>query len=516
VSRSSISAPALLVLLTSVAVPVAAQTTSTAPNSGPGRLTLPPQSDPMRDPQAPLPPAPLPPRAVDPQTGRPITVRPDNVDPVDAATRERLQSGTTVPVPAYIPLPTGSTQQTELPTQRVADRALAASRLPGTTVRLRQRPGYDAPGLRAGGMVIHPYIDTGMAYDANVYAEENPRNDVFAHLTGGFDAASDWGRHRAVLSGFVRRRQYGQYTSENTTTYRLIGAGRYDADSHLSFNSEASHQRIQLERGAVEEVSSLALPTLYDFTSGLLGAQVQYGSTRLSAQGGVNRTAFRDNRSLTGAVTDQRFRNFTGYTGQARLEQEVLGGRTLYGQFNFERRRFETADAIRLSNADVYTLTGGLRGALTQLIRGHAGVGIIRVDFQDPAAPSISSLTFDTQIDWLVRDRTTISLSGERDLRTVAQRGVRAALFTTVNLRVDEEIRRNLILSVGLRQQFTDYVQDTRRASATGVTLGADWLLDRHWTVRPQVSYLRRTDRGFNLDLGPEDAQVGVSATFRL
>ncbi|MCT8000327.1 outer membrane beta-barrel protein [Sphingomonas sanguinis] len=512
--RSPLAGSATLMLMSSLAMPVMAQTTPTPrPRSTvPGRLTLPAQSDPMATQQ---PATPVPPPLVDPQTGRPVDTPPRASGVANETAADATPASDVPPVPAYIPLPSGSTQQTELPTARIADRALSATRLPGDTVLLRRRPGYDAPGLRVGGLVVHPYIDAGLAYDANVYAEENPRTDIFAHLLTGFDAASDWGRHRAVISGYIRRREYARYTSENTTTYRLVTAGRYDATSHVSFTTEASHQRIQLERGAVEEVSSLALPSLYDLTVGQLGTRIEYGPTRLTASGGVSRTDFTDNRSLTGQLTDQRFRTFTGYTGEARIEHDVWGTRALYGQFNFERRRFETAEAKRLSNADVYALTAGLRGALTQLIRGHVGIGIIRVDFQDPSANSISSLTFDTQVDWLVRDRTTISLSGARELRTAAQRGVRAALFSNLTISANEEVRRNLILSLGIRQQWTDYINDIRRASATGVTLGANWLLDRHWTIKPLISYLRRTDRGFNLDLGPEDAQVAVSASYR-
>ncbi len=498
----------LTLLLLPFATPVLAQ--AAAPPE-PERLTLPPATGDRA--------SPLPPAQVDPVTGRPVTADGASTDSVDVAARRRLSEdvrrGRSGTVPAYIPLPSGSTQQSEVPRPRVADRALGGRRLPGDTVRERSRPEYDAPGIRTGGIVVHPYVSGGVAYDANVYAEENSRSDVFGYALAGIDAASDWGRHRASLSGFVRRRQYTTYDSENTTTYRLIGTGRYDVSSHVALTSEASHQRIQLERGAVEEVSTQALPTLYDFTTGQLGGRIDYGPTRVNLLAGVSRTRFRDNVSLSGDFTDQSFRNFRGYAAQLRIEHDVFGQRALYAELDVERRRFDTAAARLRSNGDVYNLVAGLRGELTQLIRGHVGAGVIHVEFEDPAAEPLTGLTFDAQLDWLLRERTTLSFSAGRELRTVAQRGVRSALFTSLDLRADEEVRRNLIVSLGLRQQWTDYVDDTRRASATGVTLGAEWLLDRHWTVRPQLSYLRRTDRGFGIDLGPEDAQAGVSGSYR-
>ncbi len=518
------AAPGALLLL--IAAPAAAQGTSgqAAPGQGTsgqgttvpdpsGRLTLPV----VPEPGAPQRPVPRPPVQVDPLTGRPVDAAAANAP--DRATRIRMAidalRGPAGTVPAYIPLPSGSTQQSEVPIARVADRALGARNLPGTTVRGRVRPDYAPPGIRTAGMVLHPYAGAGVAYDANVYAEEDPRADLFGYGLLGIDAASDWGRHRATLGGFVRRRQYAEYDTENTTTYRLIGTGRYDVSSHLALTSDVSHQRIQLERGAVEEVSSQALPTLYDFTSAALGGRIDYGATRMTLMGNVSRTKFRDNASLTGAFTDQSFRNFRAYAGQVLVEHDAFGQRALYAQLDVERRRFDTAAAQLQSDGDVYTLVGGLRGEVTQLIRGHVGVGVIHVTFEDPAAKGVTGVTVDTRLDWLLRERTTLSLSANRELRTVAQRGVRSALFTNVDLRADEEVRRNLIVSLGLRQQWTDYIDDTRRASATGVTLGAEWLLDRHWTVQPQFSYLRRTDRGFGIDLGPEDAQAGISGAYR-
>lgn len=504
------AATASLTLLLPMAAPAKAQV---AVPAEPDRLTLP---RPRQGRGAPS--TPVPPRQIDPVTGRPIPAK--STDPVDNAARRRLaegaargESGT---VPAYIPLPSGSTQQSEVPRERVPDRALGARRLPGATVRGRSRPEYAAPGIRAAGLVLHPFVSSGVYYDANVFAGDDARSDPFGYGLLGIDAGSDWGRHRVTLNGFVRHRRYATYDSENTTTYRLETTARYDASSHLSLTSEASDQRIQLERGAVEEVSRQSLPTVYRRSTAQLGAQVDYGPTQIIALVSVARTKFRDNISLAGAFTDQSFRNYRGYGAQLRVQHDVFGQRALYAELDFERRRFDTAEGRRRSNADNYRLTGGLRGELTQLIRGNIGLGIIARDYEDPTAATVPiRLAIDAQLEWLVRERTTLSFSAQTETRTVAQRGVRSASFTSTNLRVDHEARRNLILSLDLRRQWTDYIEDDRRASATEVTLGAAWLLDRHWAIRPEISYLRRTDRGFGIDLGPEDTQAGVSASYR-
>lgn len=454
------------------------------------------------------------PRPVDPVTGRPLPATTSPTDPIDRDLQQRLLRGQTSAVPAFIALPNGAASE-NLPMTRFVDRALTAQVLPGTTVRARRRPEYQAPGIQVGGFTFHPQLAAALAYDANVYVEEKARDDIVASGLVGFDLASDWGRHRAAFSGFVRRRQFATYTSEDATTYRISGQGLYDASKFLVFSADASRERILLERSAVEEVSAQAFPTLYDFTKGQLGARVDYGRTRINATAGINKTHFDDNVSITGTPTDQSFRNYRGYGGSLLVEHSIAGQQSVYIQLDGEVRRFDTAAARLRSDGYTLNLIGGLRGELTQLIRGHLGLGMIRVAFDDPTAPTLTGFTVDAQLDWLVRERTTVSLTAGRELRTVAQQDARSALLTSINLRIDEEVRRNLIVSIAVRRQQTDFVGDERRATLTGATLTGEWSLDRNWTVRPQISYLRRTDRGFNLDLGPEDAQMGVSVGYR-
>lgn len=454
------------------------------------------------------------PLRVDPVTGRPFPKSALPTDPVDADVQRRLVRGQTSSVPAFIALPNGSVTD-DRPMTRFVDRATNAQALPGTTVRGRRQPEYQPPGVRIGNLMFRPQLAAGVLYDANVYVEERPRDDIVGSAFAGFDLMSNGGRRQVSLGGFVRRRQLATYKTENATTYRIAGQGRYQASGRVTLATDLSHERILLERSAVEEVSALALPNLYDFTQGEVGAQVDYGDTRINTLLQFSRTHFSDNLSTEGIRTDQSFRNFRGYGGNLLVEHAIVGQRFAYLEIDGQVRRFDSIEARLRSNGYTLSVIGGLRGELTQLIRGNLGIGMIRVDFDSPATPTLTGFTIDAKLDWLIRERTTISLAAGREPRTVAQRNARSALLTTISFRVDEEIRRNFIASLILRRQQTDYVGDVRRATATTVTLGGEWLLDRHWRVRPQISYFRRTDRGFDLDIGPSGGQVGISVGYQ-
>jgi len=497
-------AVAVLLPVALLSAPAPAQVAAPQP---PQPLTLPSATRVYRPPE------------VDPDTGRPVESggRPDIVD-ARARARQRQDARRGQgrgEVAAYLLLPDPALA-VEAGRSRTADRALQARALPGVTVRSRRRPAYDAVGVRAGGILFRPYLSAGVAYDGNVYAEENARSDLFGYTQAGVAGASEWGRHRLTLRGVVARRENARYTTENNTTYDLNAAGRYDVDARVSLTAEVQQQRVQLARSSVEEVTRLALPTVYTLTSSEFGAHLDRGRIQANLIGGVLHQRFRDNRALDGSLTDQSFRNYRGYSGQIDVAHEVFGNRALYGQIDFERRRFDTLLGQQRNNADVSDLLIGMRGPLTKLIRGHVAIGLIHVDYQDPAAQTRNGYNIDAQLDWLFRERTTLSFSAKRELRSVSQIDARSALFTVLTASVDHEVRRNLILTVGARQQWTNYVDDERRASSTGLSLSADWLVDRHWAVRPQFSFITRTDRGFTIDLGTTDPQATLALTYRL
>lgn len=355
----------------------------------------------------------------------------------------------------------------------------------------------------------------GIGYDSNVYAEADGRNDVIFTGTAGFTARSEWGRHAIDLEANVRRREYGRFDSENATTYKIEGEGRLDLAGQNNLTARFLQQKIVLDRGVVDDVVTQALPTSYRQTVGEVGGHVEYGPLAVDLTGNIGRQVYADNFSVSGMPVDQRFRNFDSLGGELLVATEISGLRSLYAEVDFERRRFDIVAGGISRDADIFKFFGGMRGGLTRVIRGHLGIGYMLVDFKQAHVDSLRAVAVDADLDWLVTRLTTISLSATRNVRTVAQANARGTLLTVVQLGVDHEVRRNVILSMSLQQQWTDYIADTRRARATGITVGATWLFDRHLQMRPQMSYLERTDRGFGINASPKDFFAGIDLTYK-
>lgn len=461
---------------------------------------------------------------VDPATGRPLPGRNASPDVRDAPSNARrsVTGRPTVPgdgprqggVPAYIALPDASASRVAQEPVR-GDRGVEFLRIPGETVKQRRRPEYDPVPLTVGSIGLYPYVSGGLAYDSNVFAEDKGRDDVVFTAAAGVNARTDWNRHAVSLEGVVRYREYARFDTESLATYRVSGEGRLDLPGREFLTAGLSFERVALDRSTVDDVATQLRPTRYWQTAATLGGHGEMGRLTADANIFYRRQIFSDNASIAGTAVDQGFRDFEGIGGQSTVAWDVGGQRSLYGQASYERRRFDEMSGAINRDANLYRLGGGFRGRLTRLIRGRIGAGYMLIDFRQAGAESLRTFAVDADVEWLATRRDSFSLNVRRDLLTVAQRNSRGAVSTNVQLDYDREVRRNVILSLSFRQQWSDYVSDSRRATATGASIGGAWYLNRRLQMRPSLSYMKRTDRGFEIDADPEDLTAGVEVSFR-
>ncbi len=461
---------------------------------------------------------------VDPETGRPLPERNASPDMRDRSPGDRRSvtgrpllpgdTGRQAGVPAYIALPEPSANRVAQEPVR-GDRGLEFQRLPGETVKQRRRPEYDPVPLPVGSFALYPYASAALAYDSNVFAEDKGRDDVVFNVAAGANARTDWNRHALSLEGLVRYREYARFDSESLTTYRIAGEGRLDLPGREFLTAAASVERVALDRSVADEVVTQGRPTRYWQTVATLGSHGEMGRLTTDANIFFRRQVFSDNQSITGTAVDQSFRDFESIGGQSTLGWDIGGQRSIFGQASVERRRFDEMSGPISRDANIYRLMGGLRGRLSRLVRGRIGAGYMLIDFRQAGAESLKTFAIDADVEWLVTRLDTISFSARRDLLTVAQRNSRGSVSTNLQLDYDREVRRNVILSLSLRQQWTDYVNDSRRARATGGSVGGTWYLNRHLQMRPSLSYMKRTDRGFDINADPEDLTASLGVSFR-
>ena len=100
---------------------------------------------------------------------------------------------------------------------------------PGETVRERPREAYDGIGLRAGGFLLFPSIESGVRYEDNIYREEAGEDEDFVFFVHpGIRAVSRWSNHEVVLDAGVEADFFDSHEDENSTDWFVTAAGRLD------------------------------------------------------------------------------------------------------------------------------------------------------------------------------------------------------------------------------------------------------------------------------------------------
>ncbi|WP_295172870.1 outer membrane beta-barrel protein, partial [uncultured Brevundimonas sp.] len=93
-------------------------------------------------------------------------------------------------------------------------------------VRDRPQPAYDPLGIRAGGFTAFPRLQSGVAYDDNVFAAEDDLQPATTlRLTPEVVVRSHWSRHALETRARVQIDRNLDFDSENTTDWSLAGAG---------------------------------------------------------------------------------------------------------------------------------------------------------------------------------------------------------------------------------------------------------------------------------------------------
>src|SRR5262249_49567957 len=126
-----------------------------------------------------------------------------------------------------------------------------------------------------------------------------------------------------------------------------------------------------------------------------------------------------------------------------------------------------------------YSLDGGAEFRLTDLLKGEAYAGYIEQDFHTPL-PNVSGVDFGAKLTWYPDALYTVHLSAERRLTDTTILGASLSDDRVVNLGVDYELLRNLILQGGVSYASSRFVGAPRNDTVWGASLQAQYLINEN------------------------------------
>lgn len=367
------------------------------------------------------------------------------------------------------------------------------------TPRTRARPELAPLGARIRAFLLFTRVDLKLGYNDNLFAtDERTTSDLYSVLTPQVDLRSTWSRHALKLGANLASARYRDVSREDYDNWRGFVEGRLDLGRASTVFGNASISRQQEDRASPDSTLGTE-PTTYRVTEAGAGWTHPFGRFEARLDGTLRDYRF-DEINVAGLPAGTLVgedRNRQAARGEARLRYSMWPG---YGVFL--RGAYSTLDYDAPApnginrDSDGYEAGLGLDLELTDLIFGSAFVGYYRQRYDASGFDDTGGLGFGADLSWNVTSLSTLHLEAQRSVQESIQPGASGYLSTDVDLELEHELLRNLLLVASSRYTRRRYDGIDRQETLWQYTFGANYLANRHLQLRLQVVHRQQDGTG--------------------
>lgn len=412
----------------------------------------------------------------------------------------------------------GSVASAQAPEPIVGPQPFKFDRARNESVAERSRPDYDPKGIRVGGIIFHPGVAAEIGTDSNVfYQAANEQDDIVLVLRPRLVGETDWSRHRLFVEIGADDFKYQDNDSEDRTDLFARGEGRLDVRRGTYLVLGGRQERLTERRGAPDSPDAAAKPLRFEVRSAYAAGVHEINRIRATLRVDRENLNYKDVPLLLGGVIDQDQRDHTTTTVTGRLEYALSPDTAVVLQASGNERKYELkpprADFDRDSEGVSYLV--GFNTDLSNLIRGELIVGYLMQNYDDPALSTAEGLALEANVEYFATPITTVTLRGRRRVEETLAWLASSYVSTEAELRIDHELRRNLILGAGLGTINRDFQGMTRDDDVMTADVGARYLLNRRMELGARWRYERQDSSGPLADPDYDINRFVVSAALR-
>jgi len=368
-----------------------------------------------------------------------------------------------------------------------------------TSVLQRERPEYQAQGVRAGSFLLYPKLELGGGITDNAYqVDNNKQGDVYALIAPSIAANSNWSTNELNFNAGARLRRFASETPRNETNYNIDASGRLDATRSLTFNTLLRTARSTEPRSSAASPQDAAEAIQFQQTTASVGSAFAGARIRGQVAVSVDEFDFSDVRAFSGATISQQGRDQTLLRTTARGEYAVSPDTSLFLQAGYTDTSYRRPLTLGVPNrdSDEINVIGGASFDLSALIRGGIGVGYVSRRYDAPIYRDISGLSAEARVEYFPTQLTTVGFNIRRTIQDSAF-GTSSGFFATAAaLRVDHELLRNLLLNAQVGYEQDDFVNQDSRSKIVRYSVGGRYLLNRNFGFGLVVGRDNRSARG--------------------
>lgn len=352
-----------------------------------------------------------------------------------------------------------------------------------TSVLQRDRPEYQAQGVRAGSFLLYPKVELGGGATDNAYqVENNTQSDVYALVAPSISANSNWATNELNFNAGARLFRYASETQRNQTNYNFDANGRFDATRSLSFNGLLRTARSTEPRSSAASPQDAAGSIQFQQSTASIGSAYAGARVRGQLAVSIDDFSFSDVRAFSGAIISQASRNQTLVRTTARGEYALSPDTSLFVQGGYTDTSYRRPLSLGVANRDSkeFNVLAGASFDLSALVRGGIGIGYVNRRYDAPIYRNISGLSAEAKIEYFPTQLTTVGLNVRRTVQDSAF-GTSSGFFATAAaLRVDHELFRNVLLNAQVGYERDSFVNQDSRSTIVRYSVGGRYLVNRN------------------------------------
>lgn len=359
---------------------------------------------------------------------------------------------------------------------------------PGQSIRDLPRPGYEIGRWRVGNTTLLPSLSASTTYDSNVYATSVAAiSDAVFDIRPRIEIDSQGSALQIKADAYAHARLLAEQTREDTVAFGAGGSANYTLDRRTSLTGGLRFGRDWLHRADPEASPILLPPALFNTVSGDGGFRWQGNNILIGLNGSVQKVDFLD--------PGEDDRDLTSWRGSMRLGYAASPRIGIFVEPYYNRRDARLPFDKNGINRDVTTF-GALAGVsfdITQRFTGELGVGAFKAIPADPF-PSYTGLAFSGNLTWSPTPRTVIAFTGFRGDVATIKSGAYARTDTRLQVRIDQEVRHNLLFNAAVAMRKSLYLGlADRQLTSVGGNAELEYLVNRTLSVFVNAGHENRT-----------------------
>ncbi|MEQ1614004.1 MAG: outer membrane beta-barrel protein, partial [Hyphomicrobiaceae bacterium] len=341
---------------------------------------------------------------------------------------------------------------------------------------------YQPDGVRAGNYVVYPTLGATVLFDDNIYAtNKNRASDVRFEIVPVVRAKSDLPRHILDFAVGAKLTEYLRHDELNTADFRfnMDGALHFDNAHTLSFSllSALDHE----DRAAPEAPKNAAEKTGVFHNRAIIGLKRDAGRLWASFSTSIERWDFQDVKARDGSTIDQSMRDTQVAAAQARLGYRFSPGFEIQGKLRALRQDNFGATAVDFS-AYGYEAIAGVSAEISPLLRWRLLGGYGIRDYDSSSMRTAGNALLEAEIQWLPTQLLTFTTIARRAYAEgVLGDGAGGRMDNSISAKVDYEVFRNLVFTLGGEYRESEFFSESRRDRVTIGRIGADYHYTKNW-----------------------------------